>query len=375
MPCMWYVVLVVSNLDPETWAEWREIWAVSTGGRGVRSCSPFGDWPQVDGVTCGGCRALVQTTSYNRCDRYCESFGHVCVAAAEEVADNCEILEDKACDEEILGTSDMLCTCKLSTAEENCYGSLPALAASEGTHAGKVSTNSLAECQKECDGKANCKSFSFCPQWNGCFLKERVLTGSEPTVTKGKCRSYFKTSCGGSTTATTTVTATTTTTKTTTLAATTTTAESGTLCWSSLGALATSEGNGLGAVSSDISPGKCQSACDAKAGCNSFSFCPQWGKCFLKDRSFTGSEPSAVKGSCETYFRIDCSLTTTTTTFAVGEGNLKAMIVSYNLYWWNAFNQNSWKSDGIIDNLRYTLKPDSAGLQECDSASTVHGRT
>ena len=28
-----------------------------------------------------------------------ESFGHVCVAAAEEVADNCEILEDKACDE------------------------------------------------------------------------------------------------------------------------------------------------------------------------------------------------------------------------------------------------------------------------------------
>ena len=62
---------------------------------------------------------------------------------------------------------------------------------------------------------------------------------------------------------------------------------------------------------------------------------PQWGKCFLKDRSFTGSEPSAVKGSCETYFRIDCGLTTTTTTFAVGEGTLKAMIVSYNLYWWN----------------------------------------
>ena len=35
-------------------------------------------------------------------------------------------------------------------------------------------------------------------------------------------------------------------------------------------------------------------------------------------------------------------------------------IVSYNLYWWNAFGQNSWKSDGIIKNIKDTLKPDAA---------------
>jgi len=50
-------------------------------------------------------------------------------------------------------------------------------------------------------------------------------------------------------------------------------------------------------------------------------------------------------------------------------------VVSYNLYWWNAFGQNSWKSDGIIENIKSTLKPDAIGLQECDSPSEVRSRT
>eukprot|EP00440_Ansanella_granifera_P037063 gb/GFBE01040220.1/.p1 GENE.gb/GFBE01040220.1/~~gb/GFBE01040220.1/.p1 ORF type:complete len:1500 (+),score=225.46 gb/GFBE01040220.1/:1-4500(+) len=82
------------------------------------TCSPFENWPKVDkNVTCQGCRALVLTGPFGgRCDLYCESFGHVCVAAAEEVDENCEVKFTVGCDEDIRGagdTSDMLCSCRL----------------------------------------------------------------------------------------------------------------------------------------------------------------------------------------------------------------------------------------------------------------------
>lgn len=68
---------------------------------------------EVDGgVTCGECMALVKTAPYNgRCDTYCESFGQVCIMAAEEKDENCEIKYEARCDEEIKDTSDMLCKC------------------------------------------------------------------------------------------------------------------------------------------------------------------------------------------------------------------------------------------------------------------------
>eukprot|EP00931_Biecheleriopsis_adriatica_P072070 TRINITY_DN4608_c0_g1_i1.p1 TRINITY_DN4608_c0_g1~~TRINITY_DN4608_c0_g1_i1.p1 ORF type:complete len:1027 (-),score=162.98 TRINITY_DN4608_c0_g1_i1:267-3347(-) len=77
-------------------------------------CEEFSLWPDVDnGVTCGSCMALVRTEPYNgRCDQYCESFGHVCVAAAEEENEDCRVRYVKACNEEIQDTSDMLCTCR-----------------------------------------------------------------------------------------------------------------------------------------------------------------------------------------------------------------------------------------------------------------------
>eukprot|EP00438_Fugacium_kawagutii_P004566 Skav202824 [mRNA] locus=scaffold3852:154157:156563:- [translate_table: standard] len=38
------------------------------------SCAAFDEWPDVDnGKTCGNCQALVLTTRFNRCDRYCDS--------------------------------------------------------------------------------------------------------------------------------------------------------------------------------------------------------------------------------------------------------------------------------------------------------------
>jgi len=81
------------------------------------SCAGFDIWPDVDGgITCGDCTALVLTEPYGgSCQTYCESFGHVCVAAAEEVSDNCEVKEAKSCEQTIVGTSDMLCSCRYDT--------------------------------------------------------------------------------------------------------------------------------------------------------------------------------------------------------------------------------------------------------------------
>ena len=85
-------------------------------------CNPFSQWPDVDnGVTCPDCKALVLTGPHGgRCDRYCESFGHVCVAAAEERSESCDVQEPKACNEVISPTSDMLCQCVLPNAPASC---------------------------------------------------------------------------------------------------------------------------------------------------------------------------------------------------------------------------------------------------------------
>merc|ERR1719210_954908 len=90
--------------------------AQGAGGQAPLSCSPFSEWPHVDGgVTCRSCKALVLTTPFGgRCDKYCASFGHKCIAAAEESGETCEEKSQHRCDEEITGTSDMLCTCATS---------------------------------------------------------------------------------------------------------------------------------------------------------------------------------------------------------------------------------------------------------------------
>jgi len=86
------------------------------------TCAPFGQWPSVDNaVTCANCTALVEAYPFGgKCDSYCRSFGHVCVAAAEEVLDTCAVDYTASCDEEIQGTSDMLCTCRASTCDAQC---------------------------------------------------------------------------------------------------------------------------------------------------------------------------------------------------------------------------------------------------------------
>merc|ERR1719414_2054482 len=66
-------------------------------------CAPFSQWPGVDGdVICKDCTALVMTAPYeNSCSTYCRSFGHVCVAAAEEVNEDCAVKYSVPCDQAI----------------------------------------------------------------------------------------------------------------------------------------------------------------------------------------------------------------------------------------------------------------------------------
>ena len=89
--------------------------------------------------------------------------------------------------QEILDTSDMLCTCELPSTE-GCYGSLEGVAEEEGATLGVVETTSLAECKRRCDGRQSCESFALCPQWEKCFLKRKAFTGSEPAKTNGDCK-------------------------------------------------------------------------------------------------------------------------------------------------------------------------------------------
>lgn len=74
-----------------------------------------------NGVTCGNCMALVLAEKYGgRCDRYCESFGQVCIKAAEEQEENCEVKYEVPCNQAITGTSDILCQCGKRNAPPQC---------------------------------------------------------------------------------------------------------------------------------------------------------------------------------------------------------------------------------------------------------------
>jgi len=67
-------------------------------------------------LECGGCRVLTQDTSLHRtCDEFCGAQQRTCVAAFEEVANDCEIKDTLRCDTDFSTfTSDALCECSSS---------------------------------------------------------------------------------------------------------------------------------------------------------------------------------------------------------------------------------------------------------------------
>lgn len=174
-------------------------------------------------------------------------------------------------------------------------------------------------------------------------------------------------------------------------------------CYGELAEMAADEGNGIGVDTiSTNSVDACKEACDGNDQCKSFSYCGQWGKCWLKDRSFNGGEQTKSVGACKTYFkRSSCASgvpeaesepeeesepESESEPEAESEPEVEPKagsdsatptikVISYNLFWWNAFDQNAWKSDHIVDNIKDTLQADSLGLQECDEPETISSRT
>merc|ERR1719221_396017 len=88
----------------------------------------------------------------------------------------------------------------------------------------------------------------------------------------------------------------------------------------------------------------------------------------MKDRALTGNEPQKNAGSCQTLYKKPCSGSPTS-----GGGTVK--VVSYNLFWWNAFGQNPWKGQRVTENIVRNLRPDTLGLQECDDPDLIQRRT
>ncbi|CAK0867721.1 unnamed protein product, partial [Prorocentrum cordatum] len=63
-------------------------------------------------------------------------------------------------------------------------------------------------------------------------------------------------------------------------------------CYGELDALTVDEGEGVGDEISTASSAECMAGCSANANCMSFTLCPQLNGCWLKDKSFSGGEPS-----------------------------------------------------------------------------------
>jgi len=156
-------------------------------------------------------------------------------------------------------------------------------------------------------------------------------------------------------------------------------------CFAELTGQAADEGSGIGVPEMQgASTTDCKHACDGNALCQSFTYSPHWAKCWLKDRSFHGGESTAPAGDCKTFYKTDCNVAQPSPMStqppvslpAPSPGNSPTIrVVSYNLFWWNAFQQNPWKSDEVINNIKNVLQADTLGLQECDSAETIKTRT
>jgi len=161
-------------------------------------------WPDKDhGLVCGECKVLVNRFKdfYKTCNGYCRSVRRQCAGAWEERGDTCDVLRTMRCDESI-DSSDAICQCGDELPPDSvggtCYGELAQLAVTEGGSVGSVVwTNKAAKCQESCNADPNCKSFSLCPQWYSCYMKDRALTGDEPTRQKGSCKTYYKKPCDG----------------------------------------------------------------------------------------------------------------------------------------------------------------------------------
>merc|ERR1719330_2261704 len=159
-------------------------------------------WPDKDhNLVCADCKVLVNRFSsvYQTCGGYCSHIGRRCVGAWEEQDDTCSVLHDMTCDQ-TLQSSDAICECspeQSSSEGVDClgqYGQMEHVVAEEGNDVGSlIRTSSADDCQQECDANAACKSFTLCPGWAKCWMKDRSLNGGESMNQNNDCRTYYKT--------------------------------------------------------------------------------------------------------------------------------------------------------------------------------------
>ena len=73
----------------------------------------------------------------------------------------------------------------------NYGGTFHQVVKDEGNGLNFFTDKTLDECKKLCDKSRKCNSFAYC---NGkdCNMNEKILTGSEPTITRTDCTTYYK---------------------------------------------------------------------------------------------------------------------------------------------------------------------------------------
>jgi len=160
-------------------------------GATFSNCEASSGWPNLkSGVTCGRCSALVSTGPYGgRCDRFCESLGHRCVAAAEEKENNCQIKYSADCAQAITGTSDMLCACERGSTPGQSGCRDGNRQCPQWAQAGECTRNPnymLANCRCACSGggstTSSCRdSSTSCTYWanNGeCTKNPRYMNAN-----------------------------------------------------------------------------------------------------------------------------------------------------------------------------------------------------
>mmetsp|Transcript_65438 Transcript_65438/g.124801 ORF Transcript_65438/g.124801 Transcript_65438/m.124801 type:complete len:328 (-) Transcript_65438:155-1138(-) len=77
-----------------------------------------------------------------------------------------------------------------------CYGVFANLVTDEGNDVGQpLWGQSTEQCRAACTANERCRSFSFCPQWGGGWMKDKALTGNEATHAVGDCRTFFQKPC------------------------------------------------------------------------------------------------------------------------------------------------------------------------------------
>jgi endonuclease/exonuclease/phosphatase family metal-dependent hydrolase len=175
-------------------------------------------------------------------------------------------------------------------------------------------------------------------------MKKKTFSGGEATVSNGECKTLYRKSCQGT-------------------------------CWRELSGVAAEEGENVGQTVYTSSAAECQAACDGRADCSSISMCPQWGSCWMKARALTGGEATVSNGECRTNYRAQGDGCDAVPQPAAAPGG-KVKVVTYNLFWWNAFGSNRWSSgESVLRNIRDNLGSALLGVQECDDPWLVQQST